>query len=96
MLPAVAVIFRTGGARQGASRTISRVSAPAQTLIRCPNHTLSIWCNSRALSTTHALDSASSSTSNRTREIVAQTISNIGSKRETAAYLRVFTVIRCR
>ncbi|KAF5695689.1 arg-6 [Fusarium denticulatum] len=28
----------------------------------------------------------------RAREIVAQTISNIGSKRETAAYLRVFTL----
>jgi N-acetyl-gamma-glutamyl-phosphate reductase/acetylglutamate kinase len=59
------------------------VSAPALTSIRCPN---------RALSTTRALAAASSLTRDRVREIVTQTISNIGSKRETAAYLKRFTL----
>ncbi|RSL88608.1 hypothetical protein CEP52_015179 [Fusarium oligoseptatum] len=83
MLSAVAGIFRAGVARQSASRTFLRVSAPTLTSIRCLNS---------VPPTTPALATAPSPTSNRIREIVAQTISNIGSKRETAAYLRVFTV----
>ena len=52
----------------------------------------SVRYRNRALSTTHALADASSLTRDRAREIVAQTIRNIGSKRETEAYLKVFTL----
>ncbi|KAF5713715.1 acetylglutamate kinase n-acetyl-gamma-glutamyl-phosphate reductase precursor (ARG-6) [Fusarium mundagurra] len=82
MLPAAAVVLRAS-VRPATFRTLTRVSAPAVTSIRCLN---------RALSTTHALAAASSLNRDRAREIVAQTISNIGSKRETAAYLKVFTL----
>ncbi|KAF5611853.1 acetylglutamate kinase n-acetyl-gamma-glutamyl-phosphate reductase precursor (ARG-6) [Fusarium subglutinans] len=82
MLPTAAAVLRAS-VRPAASRTLTRVSAPTLTSIRCLN---------RALSTTHALAAASSLNRDRAREIVAQTISNIGSKRETAAYLKVFTL----
>ncbi|KAF5619042.1 acetylglutamate kinase n-acetyl-gamma-glutamyl-phosphate reductase precursor (ARG-6) [Fusarium sp. NRRL 52700] len=82
MLPAASAALRAS-IRPATSRTLTRVSAPALTSIRCRN---------RALSTTRALAAASSLNRDRAREIVAQTISNIGSKRETAAYLKVFTL----
>ncbi|QGI75260.1 unnamed protein product [Fusarium fujikuroi] len=82
MLPAAAVALRTS-VRPATSRGLPRVFAPALTSIRCLN---------RALSTTQALSAASSLNRDRAREIVAQTLSNIGSKRETAAYLKVFTL----
>ncbi|KAI9149165.1 Acetylglutamate kinase [Paramyrothecium foliicola] len=67
------------GARLAAARVLSR--APVATSTRCLN---------RALSTTHALPAASSPTRDRTREIVAQAVSSIGSKREARAYLSLF------
>ncbi|KAF5719776.1 arg-6 [Fusarium globosum] len=82
MLPAAAVVLRTS-ARPAASRSLTRVFAPALTSTRCLN---------RGLSTTHALSAASSLNRDRAREIVAQALSNIGSKRETVAYLKVFTL----
>ncbi|KAM0351551.1 hypothetical protein ACHAPU_002558 [Fusarium lateritium] len=82
MLPAAGIVLRTS-LRPATSRTLTRVSAPALTSIRCRN---------RAFSTTHARAVASSLNRDRAREIVAQTIRNIGSKRETAAYLKVFTL----
>ncbi|KAF5687615.1 acetylglutamate kinase n-acetyl-gamma-glutamyl-phosphate reductase precursor (ARG-6) [Fusarium circinatum] len=82
MLPAAAVVLRTS-VHLATHRTLTHVSAPALTSFRCLN---------RALSTTHALAAASSLNRDRAREIVAQTISNIESKRETAAYLKVFTL----
>ncbi|KAF5971415.1 putative acetylglutamate kinase/n-acetyl-gamma-glutamyl-phosphate reductase precursor (ARG-6) [Fusarium bulbicola] len=82
MLPAAAVVLRTS-VHLATHRTLTRVSATALTSFRCLN---------RALSTTHALAAASSLNRDRAREIVAQTISNIDSKRETAAYLKVFTL----
>ncbi|PNP77746.1 hypothetical protein FNYG_08827 [Fusarium nygamai] len=82
MLPAAAVVLRAS-VRPATSQTFTRLSASALTSIRCLN---------RALSTTHAIAAASSLNRDRAREIVAQTISNIGSKRETAAYLKVFTL----
>lgn len=82
MLPTVAAALKAGGTRQAAARSLPRLAAHTPTSVRCSH---------RALSTTRALAAATSPTTNRTREIVAQTISNIGSKRETAAYLRVFS-----
>ncbi|KAF5680603.1 n-acetyl-gamma-glutamyl-phosphate reductase [Fusarium heterosporum] len=82
MLPAAGIALRAS-VRPATSRIVTRVSAPALTSIRCRN---------RALSTTHALSAASLLNRDRAREIVAQTIRNIGSKRETAAYLKVFTL----
>ncbi|KFG82767.1 arg-6 protein [Metarhizium anisopliae] len=105
MLPAV---VRVGEAGQTAARTFSRAAlnssryrslstarqnAASRPTARAatPSLTSTRSLNS-AVPTTSALSAASSPTSSRIREIVAQTISNIGSKRETAAYLRVFTV----
>ncbi|KAM0559297.1 hypothetical protein ACHAPJ_004315 [Fusarium lateritium] len=82
MMLAAGIVLRTS-VRLATFRTLTRVSAPALTSIRCLN---------RALSTTHALAAASSLNGGRAREIVAQTIRNIGSKRETEAYLKVFTL----
>lgn len=74
MLSAAAVALRAG-ARPSASRALSqslaRASAPA-----------SIQSLSRGFSTSHALAAASYLPADRTREIVAQTVSSIGSKRE--------------
>lgn len=73
MLSAAAVALRAG-ARPSASRALSqslaRASAPA------------IQCLNRNFSTTPAPAAASYLPADRTREIVAQTISSIGSKRE--------------
>ncbi|UKZ90578.1 Protein arg-6, mitochondrial [Trichoderma asperellum] len=80
MLPAV---FRAG-ARRPAFRALSLARAPALTLTQCLN------C---ALSTTRTLTTAYSPTSDRTREIVAQTVSSIGSKREGQQYLKLFTTV---
>ncbi|KHN98040.1 Acetylglutamate kinase [Metarhizium album ARSEF 1941] len=93
MLPPVAAVFRVG-ARRAASRALSRMPvsasasasapAPAPSSARSPN---------RALSTTRALAAASSPTRDRTREIVAQTVSSIGSKREAKQYLELFSTV---
>ncbi|RBQ69509.1 hypothetical protein FVER14953_09768 [Fusarium verticillioides] len=82
MLPSTAVILRTS-ARLATSQTLTRVSAPSLTSFRCLNRGLSIF---------HALAAAFSLNRDRAREIEAQTVSNIDSKRETAAYLKVFTL----
>ncbi|KAF5027436.1 hypothetical protein F66182_457 [Fusarium sp. NRRL 66182] len=83
MLPAAAIGLRTS-VRLATSRTLTRVSAaPALTSTRCLH---------RALSTTHSLAAASLLNRDRAREIMAHTIRNIGSKRETEAYLKVFTL----
>lgn len=79
----------TSALRAGSRRAVSRagaasVAAPRQ--IRCPNVAL---C--RALSTTRAL--AAPPARDRTREIVAQTVSSIGSKREGQQYLKLFTSV---
>ncbi|KAM0453455.1 hypothetical protein ACHAO4_005048 [Trichoderma viride] len=85
MLSAAAVALRAG-ARPSASRALSqslaRASAPA-----------SIQSLSRGFSTSHALAAASYLPADRTREIVAQTVSSIGSKREGQQYLKLFTTV---
>lgn len=85
MLSAAAVALRAG-ARPSASRVLSqslaRASAPA-----------AIQCRNRAFSTTPAPATASYLPVDRTREIVAQTISSIGSKREGQQYLKLFTTV---
>ncbi|KAK4064930.1 uncharacterized protein Triagg1_8746 [Trichoderma aggressivum f. europaeum] len=80
MLPATI----RAGARRRVFQALSRARAPALSSTRCLN------C---ALSTTHSLTTASSPTSDRTREIVAQTISSIGSKREGEQYIKLFTSV---
>jgi acetylglutamate synthase len=82
MLSATAVAFRAG-ARRAAPRAVARAAARAgavPTLARC-----------RTLSTTRAL--AASPARDRTREIVAQAVSSIGSKREGQQYLKLFTSV---
>ncbi|KPM36497.1 Protein arg-6, mitochondrial [Neonectria ditissima] len=82
MLSATAVAFRAG-ARRAAPRAAARAGA-VSAQIRCPNA-------SRALSTSRAL--ASPPARDRTREIVAQAVSSIGSKREGQQYLKLFTSV---
>ncbi|KAI8681644.1 Protein arg-6, mitochondrial [Fusarium keratoplasticum] len=66
--------------------TVARVGTrPAPTQDRC-------LTNRRALSTSRAL-LTSSPGRDRTREIVAQTVSSIGSKREGQQYLKLFTSV---
>ncbi|KAF7536373.1 hypothetical protein G7Z17_g13060 [Cylindrodendrum hubeiense] len=82
MLSATAVAIRAG-ARRAAPRAAARAGAVlAQT--RCLNEY-------RALSTTRAL--AAPPARDRTREIVAQAVSSIGSKREGQQYLKLFTSV---
>ncbi|KAG6014538.1 Protein arg-6, mitochondrial [Claviceps lovelessii] len=83
MLSATAAVTRAGF-RRAAPRAASSVAA--QTKIRIPNIAL---C--RALSTTGPM--AAPPARDRTREIVAQTINSIGSKREGQQYLKLFTSV---
>ncbi|KAG5973467.1 Protein arg-6, mitochondrial [Claviceps digitariae] len=84
MLSVTAAVSRAGF-RRAASRAASPVVA-APIKIRIPNIAL---C--RALSTTGPL--AAPPARDRTREIVAQTINSIGSKREGQQYLKLFTSV---
>ncbi|KAH6603836.1 N-acetyl-gamma-glutamyl-phosphate reductase [Trichoderma cornu-damae] len=84
MLPPAAVVFRAGARWPTSQALLSRALASASTSTRCLN---------RALSTTHAPATAFSPTTDRTREIVAQTVSSIGSKREGQQYLKLFTTV---
>lgn len=86
MLSAAAVAVRAG-ARWAAPRTVARTVARAGALsaqTQCLN-------DYRALSTTRAL--AMPHARDRTREIVAQAVSSIGSKREGQQYLKLFTSV---
>ncbi|KAL4723963.1 Protein arg-6, mitochondrial [Fusarium chlamydosporum] len=85
MLSATSGVIRAG-ARRAAPRVAARASVKtAPTTLRSINA-------SRALSTTkRAL--ASSPARDRTREIVAQTINSIGSRREGEQYLKLFTSV---
>ncbi|CAJ0547824.1 Ff.00g045780.m01.CDS01 [Fusarium sp. VM40] len=88
MLPATSQAFRAG-ARRAAPR-VAAARANASVKIAAPTTLRSI--NARAISTTsRAL--ASSPSRDRTREIVAQTINSIGSKREGEQYLKLFTSV---
>ncbi|EFY93710.1 arg-6 protein precursor [Metarhizium acridum CQMa 102] len=85
MLSATATSLRAGS-RRAISRVAGASSVAAPRQIRRPNVAL---C--RALSATSAL--ASPPARDRTREIVAQTVSSIGSKREGQQYLKLFTSV---
>ncbi|OAQ67170.1 protein arg-6, mitochondrial precursor [Pochonia chlamydosporia 170] len=85
MLSATATALRAGS-RRAISRAAGTSSVAAPRQIRCPNVAI---C--RALSTTTTL--ASPPARDRTREIVAQTVSSIGSKREGQQYLKLFTSV---
>ncbi|KAI5464039.1 N-acetyl-gamma-glutamyl-phosphate reductase [Mariannaea sp. PMI_226] len=87
MLSATAVAFRAG--RRAVPRAIARsvVRAGAVPIqARCQTFNLD-----RALSTTRALSAPPAR--DRTREIVAQAVSSIGSKREGQQYLKLFTSV---
>ncbi|POR34235.1 Protein arg-6, mitochondrial [Tolypocladium paradoxum] len=71
--------------RTACRRAVPRAAA-APRHIRCPS-----LARCRALSTTRAL--ATPPARDRTREIVAQTVSSIGSKREGQQYLKLFTSV---
>ena len=90
MLSATSVALRAG-ARRAACR--SRLGACAPTKIRCLNagSSSNSSSSSRNLSTTRA--AASPPARDRTREIVAQTVSSIGSRREGQQYLKLFTSV---
>ncbi|KAM0556849.1 hypothetical protein ACHAPJ_005521 [Fusarium lateritium] len=80
----------SGALRAGARRAAPRVAACAST--KTAPTTLRSLNASRAISTTsRAL--ASSPARDRTREIVAQTINSIGSRREGEQYLKLFTSV---
>jgi acetylglutamate kinase len=79
----------SGAIRAGARRVAPRV-ARANVKTAAPTTLQSINAN-RALSTTRAL--ASLPGRDRTREIVAQTINSIGSRREGEQYLKLFTSV---
>ncbi|KAF9769853.1 hypothetical protein IL306_012650, partial [Fusarium sp. DS 682] len=79
----------SGVIRAGARRVAPRV-ARANVKTAAPTTLRSINVN-RALSTTRAL--ALSPAGDRTREIVAQTINSIGSRREGEQYLKLFTSV---
>lgn len=83
MLSATAATIRAGS-RRAASKAASSVAVSSK--IRGPNIAL---C--RALSTTRVL--ASPPARDRTREIVAQTLNSIGSKREAEVYTKLFTSV---
>ncbi|EHK18876.1 uncharacterized protein TRIVIDRAFT_57695 [Trichoderma virens Gv29-8] len=83
MLSATSVALRAG-ARRGAPRVAALASA--SNVVRCQS-----LVGSRGLSATRTL--ASPPTKDRTREIVAQTLSSIGSKREGAQYHQLFTSV---
>ncbi|KJZ72571.1 Protein arg-6 [Hirsutella minnesotensis 3608] len=85
MLSAAASAALRAGSHRAVPRAGPTVAAIARRS-RCPNLTL---C--RTLSSTRAL--ASPPARDRTREIVAQTVSSIGSKREGQQYLKLFTSV---
>lgn len=88
MLSATAVAFRAG-ARRAAPRAVARAGAIAgavPAVIRC--HDLA---QARSLSSTRPV--AAPPARDRTREIVAQAVSSIGSKREGQQYLKLFTSV---
>ncbi|KAM3512171.1 hypothetical protein MY11210_004159 [Beauveria gryllotalpidicola] len=86
MLSATSVAWRAGTRRAGPRAAAAAAAAAASTTIRCPNLT-----TYRALSQSRA--AAAPPTRDRTREIVAQTVSSIGSKREGQQYLKLFTSV---
>ncbi|KAJ4254297.1 Protein arg-6, mitochondrial [Fusarium torreyae] len=74
------------GARRAAPRVAARASTKtAPTTFRSLNASRAISTTSRALASSPARD--------RTREIVAQTINSIGSRREGEQYLKLFTSV---
>ncbi|KAL6905007.1 Aspartate/glutamate/uridylate kinase [Trichoderma evansii] len=82
---AAAVVFKAGARRSSARAfSLSRARAPAPISTRCLN---------RAFSTTHTLTNTSWLPADRTREIVTQTLSSIGSRREGQQYLKLFTTV---
>jgi N-acetyl-gamma-glutamyl-phosphate reductase/acetylglutamate kinase len=88
MLSATSVALRAGARRAAprAAAAAAATGAAAPTKIRCPNLT-----TYRALS--HSRGLAAPPARDRTREIVAQTVSSIGSKREGQQYLKLFTSV---
>ncbi|KAF4124463.1 N-acetyl-gamma-glutamyl-phosphate reductase / acetylglutamate kinase [Geosmithia morbida] len=82
MLSATAVALRAGARRAVSARGLSVAAAAKST--RCLE-------SGRAISTTRVLSSLP--TRDRTREIVAQTVSSIGSRREGQQYLKLFTSV---
>ena len=80
--------------RAGARRAVPRMSSTAQapkTIRSTPRLAITNSSTVRALSTTKAR--ALPPARDRTREIVAQTVSSIGSKREGQQYLKLFTSV---
>ncbi|KAF5982729.1 n-acetyl-gamma-glutamyl-phosphate reductase [Fusarium coicis] len=84
MFSATSGAFRAGARRVAPRVARSHVKTAAPTALRSLNV-------NRTLSTTKAL--ASLSGRDRTREIVAQTINSIGSRREGEQYLKLFTSV---
>ncbi|KAI7761549.1 hypothetical protein LZL87_002364 [Fusarium oxysporum] len=84
MFSATSGAFRAGARRVAPRVARSNVKTAAPTALRSINP-------NRALSTTKAL--ASLPGRDRTREIVAQTINSIGSRREGEQYLKLFTSV---
>ncbi|KAI1025868.1 hypothetical protein LB503_006836 [Fusarium chuoi] len=84
MFSATSGAFRAGARRVAPRVARSNVKTAAPTALRSINA-------NRALSTTKAL--ASLPGRDRTREIVAQTINSIGSRREGEQYLKLFTSV---
>ncbi|KAG5771337.1 hypothetical protein H9Q69_011337 [Fusarium xylarioides] len=84
MFSATSGAFRAGARRVAPRLARSNVKTAAPTALRSINA-------NRALSTTKAL--ASLPGRDRTREIVAQTINSIGSRREGEQYLKLFTSV---
>lgn len=79
MLSATAVAIRAGARRASPRHVRFNIATSA------------VRSSSRALSTTRAV--AATFAPDRTREIVAQTVSSIGSKREGQQYLKLFTSV---
>ncbi|KAF5543578.1 n-acetyl-gamma-glutamyl-phosphate reductase [Fusarium napiforme] len=84
MFSATSGAFRAGARRVAPRVARSNVKTAAPTALRSLNA-------NRTLSTTKALTSFSGR--DRTREIVAQTINSIGSRREGEQYLKLFTSV---
>ncbi|RSL82349.1 Protein arg-6, mitochondrial [Fusarium oligoseptatum] len=79
-------------AAPAARAAVARFSAVARVGGAAPTHHRYLTNNRRTLSTTRTL-LTSSPGRDRTREIVAQTVSSIGSKREGQQYLKLFTSV---
>lgn len=74
-----------------APKTASRAAAAA--VVPIAARTLNTNTNNRNFSTSSQVLAASSPNHGRLREIVAQTVSSIGSKRESQQYLKLFTSV---